>query len=416
MCKRLLYLLVYSCIILSVNPAKAQTQIWSDNFEDGGAPSSGTRTASIEFGCNNPSTAYFKRTDASGIRLHTGDPTQVFSNVEGSKFWAAMDIDRGTACSNNSTSPGQTITWSGINIAGKNNLSFKGLFGANSAAVFQGLQFANTTNGFTMDSMAVAYRIDGGAWTKIIGIYPTDGTTFAGSPFAVDNNNDRIGDGSPLVNALAEISANIIGAGTTLDLQFSIFLNNGSPGSIAIDNFRLFENAEVLPVKWASFKVRQQDQNILLNWSTSSELNTKDFAIQHKNETGTWKTISRLPASGKSNSLVNYSYTHFSPSIGLNLYRIVQTDLDGKESISEIKSILFKKTQPSFTIMANPVTDGVLRLQVNKPVHLSLLSSEGKLIWRKQVTPGLLSVPVGNYLKGIYTLTGKNEFKKIVIQ
>jgi hypothetical protein len=215
--------------------SSAQTQFWSDSFEDAGSPSAGTRTLSTtEFACAS-GTANFTRTTGSSPAI-----TPVYSGFAGSKFFAAADIDRGPTCTNGSISPGQTITWSGISIAGKSGLSFTGAFGANSGAVFQGLFFANAANGFVMDSMAIEYRIDGGAWTKIIGIYPKDATA-TGGPFGVDSNNDRIGDGTSFSNTLMDLSANITGTGTTLDLRFDIFLNNGSPGSIAIDNFRLFE-------------------------------------------------------------------------------------------------------------------------------------------------------------------------------
>jgi hypothetical protein len=214
----------------------SQIQFWSDNFEDAGAPSSGTRVSSITpFNCN-PSAYYFNRTNGSDIPF-------VFSGFQGSKYWAAMDIDRGPACgANNTISAGQTITWSSINISGKSGLSFKGTFGANSGAIFQGLFFATAANNFVMDSMAVEYRIDGGAWTKIVGIY-CDNPSNTGGTLGFDLNGDRIGDGGSftLNNALAEITANIPGTGSLLDLRFDIFLNNSNPGSIAFDDFRLFE-------------------------------------------------------------------------------------------------------------------------------------------------------------------------------
>ncbi|MDD5150803.1 MAG: hypothetical protein PHC28_10070, partial [Flavobacterium sp.] len=63
----------------------AQTQFWSDTFEDTGAPSSGTRTTSIpEFSCGgSPATAYFFRTTLAGIALQSG----TYSNIEGTKFF-----------------------------------------------------------------------------------------------------------------------------------------------------------------------------------------------------------------------------------------------------------------------------------------------------------------------------------------
>ena len=220
-------------LLFAIN-SMAQTQFWSDTFEDSGAPSSGTRALSIaEFICNSPNAnAYFKRMDGTGLTS-----TVSFNSFEGTKFFAAMDIDKGPTCTNGTIGAEQSVTWSSINIAGKTGLSFKGLFAGNSGAVFQGTFFAPN-----IDYMNVEYRIDGGAWVKAISFYPNDNTA-VGGPLAVDTNGDQLGDGAILTSALTEMSGNIIGTGALLDLRVIFFVNNGPPGSIAFDNIRLFETA-----------------------------------------------------------------------------------------------------------------------------------------------------------------------------
>lgn len=205
---------------------------WSDNFEDAGSPSAGSRTMSVaEFKC---SSGFFKRTDGSDITWSTA-----FTGYAGTKYFGAMDIDRGPGCgAQNTISPAQSITYSGINIAGKTGLSFKGLFGANSDGVFQGVFFNTASEGYVMDYMTIEYRVDGGAWKKILGIYPNS-VTAAGGKMAIDTDNDMVGDGTILNNTLADLTGTISDTGTLLDLKFSIFLNNGIPGALAFDNFRL---------------------------------------------------------------------------------------------------------------------------------------------------------------------------------
>ncbi|MCO6173928.1 hypothetical protein NHF50_02610, partial [Flavobacterium sp. NRK F10] len=208
-----------------------QTQFWSDTFEDTGAPSSGSRTPSIaEFSCGGPpATAYFRRAGLADIDLQSG----TYSNIEGSKFWAAEDIDKGPTCTNSSISANQQVTWSGIDISGKTNLSFKGLFADNDFnGGYQGSSF-----GASQDFMAVEYRIDGGSWNRIIAIYAN--STTSSSTFSVDTDGDLIGDGTALSYAFTELTANISGTGTTLDLRFNCFVNASTAQEIAIDNFRL---------------------------------------------------------------------------------------------------------------------------------------------------------------------------------
>ncbi|MNJ86178.1 hypothetical protein D3C87_36660 [compost metagenome] len=214
--------------------SSAQIQFWSDNFEDAGAPSSGTRTPSIaEFGCNSPSTIYFKRTDLAGIALQAGS----YSGFQGAKFWACEDIDRGPGCSlQNTISAAQTISWNSINISGKTGLSIKGLFGCNNSPSTWEHGTGDPLN--PADYMIITYRIDGGAWVDAIRIFATTSKLLA-----LETTGDSIGDGTPLTSYLfTELSANIVGTGTTLDLKFKCFANGTGTEEMAFDDLRLFES------------------------------------------------------------------------------------------------------------------------------------------------------------------------------
>ncbi|EJL60540.1 hypothetical protein PMI10_03759, partial [Flavobacterium sp. CF136] len=218
----------------------AQTQFWSDTFEDAGAPSSGSRTASIDFSCGGPPfTSYFTRTLPTGIALQNGS----YSLFQGSKIWAAEDIDKGPTCTNASISANQQVTWSGINIAGKTGLSFKGLLAASQLGGWQGLNF-----GAAEDFLIVEYRIDGGAWTKALAFYSNvpAASPASSNQLYLDTDGDLIGDGAGLTYAFTEYSANITGTGTTLDLRFNCFANASAAQELAVDNFRLFEAPPVV--------------------------------------------------------------------------------------------------------------------------------------------------------------------------
>ncbi len=214
----------------------SQTQFWSDNFEDVGAPSSGTRTPSVQNSFGSPATRYFFRTDntTAAIAFQSGS---AYTGVEGSKMWAAEDIDAALTGANFGQSSHQNITWSGINISGKSGMSFKGLFACNqSGAVWE-------SNSIPADYMIVEYRIDGGAWTSLTRLF-TNGSGGVSGAFAVETTGDSIAfaEGAVLPNAtFTELTGNIIGTGTTLDLRFKCSANGTGTEELAIDNFRLFE-------------------------------------------------------------------------------------------------------------------------------------------------------------------------------
>ena len=226
-------LILTMLLCLFYREGNAQTQFWSDNFEDTGAPSAGTRTPSIaEFSCSSPATSYFFRTALAGIALQSG----TYSGFQGTKFFAAEDIDRGPTCTNASISANQQLTWTGINITGKSGLSFKGLFACNQ---FNG-SYQGTDWGTAQDFMAIEYRINGGAWTKAIGIYSNNANS--SNTFSVDTDGNLLGDGTALSYAFTELTALISGTGTTLDIRFNCHVNATASQEIAVDNFRLFES------------------------------------------------------------------------------------------------------------------------------------------------------------------------------
>ncbi|MCV9934498.1 T9SS type A sorting domain-containing protein [Flavobacterium sp. LS1R47] len=214
----------------------AQTQFWSDTFEDTGAPSSGARSPSIEFSCGGPpATSYFFRTTPAGIELNSLQlPNTTYTGFQGSKIWAGEDLDRGLTCQNNAASPNQQVTWATINITGKNGLSFKGLFAANDQNTWQG-----SDSGVQQDYVIVEYKIDAGPWTKILAFYASAADD---SPsLKLDTNGDLIGDGAALSYAFGEFSANIPGSGLILQIRLNAFANGAQTQEFAIDNFRLFE-------------------------------------------------------------------------------------------------------------------------------------------------------------------------------
>lgn len=215
----------------------AQTQFWSDDFEDAGSPSSGTRTSSTTALCGGPpATAYFNRVGTANISTGT-----VYTGFSGSKFWAAEDVDKGPTCVNNSLSAHQNISWSSINISGKTGLSFKGLFAVGTATAFDGFGMIQSGGTSVFDYMIVQYRIDGGAWTDIIRFFPSINNAGNGT-LAVELTGDSIaqGEGAGLTPVATEFSGNISGTGTTLELQVKLFSNSAAE-EILIDNLRLFE-------------------------------------------------------------------------------------------------------------------------------------------------------------------------------
>jgi hypothetical protein len=186
----------------------------------------------------------------------------------------------------------------------------------------------------------------------------------------------------------------------------SLFVNQGTHFAIGFST---------LPVSWLSFTAQQKEETILLKWQTATEQRAKDFMVQHSSNGSAWTTIASQPANGNSSIVSSYQYLHGNPVTGTNNYRILQTDLDGRHSYSEIATIQFARENAAFSVVANPVNNGSVQVQVNKSTTLSLFNAAGKMLWKKQFAAGGHSIAVNGYAKGVYFLKSDRDTEKIVL-
>ena len=129
-----------------------------------------------------------------------------------------------------------------------------------------------------------------------------------------------------------------------------------------------------------------------------------------------WKNIARLRAAGNSNEVSHYSFMHVFPNDGVNHYRIQQTDLDGHSSVSDIRLVTLMGSDDSFVILKNPADNGVIELKVSRNGVLILYASDGRLVYRKQVVSGIVSISVKEFTKGIYFIRSNGRTKKIILK
>ena len=203
------------------------------------------------------------------------------------------------------------------------------------------------------------------------------------------------------------------GMSTVVDMKSE---NNGTLTGFALSgatsNF-IIQNA-TLPLEWLSFTVQEKDRDIWLNWSTAAEENTQEFIIQHSGNGSEWKNAGRVAASGNSNVVVQYNFMHTAPFDGMNYYRILQTDRDGRESFSAVRAIRLNTADASFSVLQNPVENGMLQVRMYKPSLLSLYASDGRLLLQKQLAVGVFPVSIRHFSKGIYFLRSNRQIVRIV--
>ena len=100
----------------------------------------------------------------------------------------------------------------------------------------------------------------------------------------------------------------------------------------------------IVPVELSSFTATASNTEVVLNWSTSSELNNMGFEIERKSlsDKNGWVTIGFVEGSGNSTSINNYSFTDKNPTKGTLLYRLKQIDFDGSFRIYTTEGVNFE--------------------------------------------------------------------------
>jgi hypothetical protein len=139
-----------------------------------------------------------------------------------------------------------------------------------------------------------------------------------------------------------------------------------------------------------------------LNWTTATEINNDFFTVERSKDGVVFEPIATQKGAGNSTIKINYATIDNAPYNGVSYYRLKQTDLDGKESYSMIRSVNIENgNQVIITHYPNPVNESV------KFVFSSTESAIAKYT---------IYDAIGNiaYEGSIKTIAGSNEFNLAV--
>ncbi len=178
----------------------------------------------------------------------------------------------------------------------------------------------------------------------------------------------------------------------------------------------------ILPVEWASFDAQKVNNEVDLDWQTSSELNNAYFVVEKSINGTDWKEIDRVQTkseNGNSNRLLQYETKDAQPFHGNNYYRIKQVDVNGDFNYSEMKSVNFERT--SIEIFPNPVIDwfeiqglqseSIVELYGINGIKLASSKIENTTFYRYDAS----SLPTGIFIVNIISATSqeRSQFKVI---
>lgn len=118
-----------------------------------------------------------------------------------------------------------------------------------------------------------------------------------------------------------------VNAGSCAYLMIDGFAGDGCNYNVTLTNLT---GGCVLPIELTQFSGYKSNSVNVLEWTTQSEKNSKEFIIERSADGKNWKTLGVIPGHFNSTITRNYYFTDNSPSDILNYYRLKQTDVDNR--------------------------------------------------------------------------------------
>ena len=160
-----------------------------------------------------------------------------------------------------------------------------------------------------------------------------------------------------------------------------------------------------LPVELAYFIAKEQNNNVLLEWQTISEIDNEWFVIERTAGGAPFQELDRVPGVGTSRFSNDYQYLDTRPNPGINYYRLRQIDFDGQESYSPIQAVEIDEIIHSFQLWPNPVADQLNLGELPENIlEVLIIDATGRLIQRFEGTADFHQLDLSNLETGIYAL------------
>jgi hypothetical protein len=208
------------------------------------------------------------------------------------------------------------------------------------------------------------------------------------------------GSGTGLVIAPASITA--VDYGTGFYLQFNVS---------SFSEFAALSPSSVLAVEFTNISVVAKGTMNVINFSTATEKDIKEFAIERSVNNRTWEVIGTKAAVGGTKT-TNYSFNDVNPTT-LSYYRVRSIETNGKDQLSKIVAV--KRNGGKLAVnMVSPVptTEGVnVDFSTSKIGTLNVVITDivGKVVKTERFTTiegnNLMRLNLSNLSVGTYILS-----------
>ncbi len=159
-----------------------------------------------------------------------------------------------------------------------------------------------------------------------------------------------------------------------------------------------------LPLQLISFTGNKQNNNAVLQWKTTNEMNVMQYDIQRSYDGITFTTIANVPA-GRND------YTYTDTDIFINkqtvYYRLKSVELGNR--ITQSMVIRLKKVVDNkINVFPNPTTDKVVITGLKNMGVIRITNAAGKVVYQQKVLAQTTTVDVSQLSAGLYNIIYEN--------
>jgi hypothetical protein len=172
----------------------------------------------------------------------------------------------------------------------------------------------------------------------------------------------------------------------------------------------VYPSFSTLPVTITNLSATSRNEGNLVQWQTSSEINTKAFFIEKSIDGRNYTTIGEVAAAGQSSTTRSYRFTDALVKPGTNYYRLRAVDRDGQFTYSAAVLVKTEGQAHQVSLFPCPVKDfTVVSISANasETITLRMLDANGKALYSRteNISKGTTNIRLGQmdrYSPGTY--------------
>lgn len=163
-----------------------------------------------------------------------------------------------------------------------------------------------------------------------------------------------------------------------------------------------------LPVELLSFGARVAGTEVVTDWATATETNTRHFEVERSKDQLLWELVGTVAAAGSSQEPRAYRHIDPEPLDDLSYYRLRTVDLDGSISVSE--AVAVELLAEALRCHPNPASTETWIDHMEGYTAIEVLDALGRPMPFAMERPeeGIIRLYLGSLPSGSYTLLARN--------